>query len=96
MNTPTRTLTPAACQAGPEGILTPDLSRRLGVAPKVLLKAVPDMCKRFGVRVSDTERLQHGAGAGLGHMAPGAAGWSVGGARLHTLNPPNCAMLARQ
>lgn len=40
-------------QAGDEGVLTPELSKRLGVAPKLLLRAVPELCKKYGVKVRD-------------------------------------------
>lgn len=41
----------SVCQAGPEGVLTPDLTCRMGIAPKVFLKGLPDMCRRYGVKV---------------------------------------------
>jgi hypothetical protein len=31
--------------------LTPDLTRRMGISPKVFLKGLPDMCKKYGVQV---------------------------------------------
>lgn len=38
-------------QAGPEGILTPELSKKLGSAPKVLLRSLPELCRKYGMKV---------------------------------------------
>jgi hypothetical protein len=49
-------------QAGPEGVLTPELTRRMGISPKLFLKGLPDMCKRYGVQVGagDTHSCSQG------------------------------------
>jgi hypothetical protein len=46
-------------QSGQEGVLTPSLTRRMGISPKLFLKGLPDMCKKYGVKVG---------WKGLGHV----------------------------
>jgi hypothetical protein len=38
-------------QAGDEGVLTPHLARRLGITPKAFLRCLPELCRRYGVKV---------------------------------------------
>jgi hypothetical protein len=46
-------------QAGAEGLLTPELCRLSGVPSKQLMRELPELAKRYGLRVGGASKLMH-------------------------------------